>query len=73
MKLSFFHLMPYQDLPADFEANHRSAWVDLPNENFDPELGQQYYGDFIDQLEYADELWASTGCVSTSITATPTA
>ena len=64
MKLSFFHLMPYQDLPADFEANHRSAWVDLPNENFDPELGQQYYGDFIDQLEYADALGFDGVCVN---------
>ena len=64
MKLSFFHLMPYQDLPADFEANHRSAWVDLPNENFDPELGQQYYGDFIDELEYADTLGFDGICVN---------
>ena len=37
MKLSFFRLTPYQDLPADFESRHRSAWVDLPNEYFDPE------------------------------------
>ena len=64
MKLSFFHLMPYQDLPADFESKHRSAWVDLPNENFDPELGQQYYGDFIDQLEYADALGFDGVCVN---------
>jgi alkanesulfonate monooxygenase SsuD/methylene tetrahydromethanopterin reductase-like flavin-dependent oxidoreductase (luciferase family) len=64
MKLSFFHLMPYQDLPADFEAQHRSAWVDLPNENFDPELGRQYYGDFIDELEYADALGFDGVCVN---------
>ena len=37
MKLSMFHLMPYQDLPEDFETNSRSAWVDYPNENINPE------------------------------------
>ena len=64
MKISFFHLMPYQDLPADFESNHRSAWVDLPNENFDPELGQQYYADYLDELEYADTLGFDGVCVN---------
>ena len=41
MKVSFFHLMPYQDLPDDFAEQHHSAWVDLPNENFDPAKGQR--------------------------------
>ena len=64
MKLSFFHLMPYRDLPADFESKHRSTWVDLPNENFDPELGQQYYNEYIDELEYADALGFDGICVN---------
>lgn len=64
MKLSMFHLMPYQDLPADFETQHRSAWVDLPNENFSPELGQQYYGDYLDELERADTLGFDGVCVN---------
>ena len=64
MKLSFFHLMPYRDLPADFESKHRSTWVDLPNENFDPELGQQYYNEYIDELEYADALGFDRICVN---------
>ena len=64
MKLSMFHLMPYQDLPADFEKQHRSAWVDLPNENFSPELGQQYYGDYLDELEHADTLGFDGLCVN---------
>ena len=64
MKLSFFHLMPYQHLPKDFESKHRSTWVDLPNENFDPELGQQHYNEYIDELEYADTLGFDGVCVN---------
>ena len=64
MKLSMFHLMPYQDLSADFEKQHRRAWVDLPNENFSPELGQQYYGDYLDELEHADTLGFDGLCVN---------
>ena len=64
MKLSMFHLMPYQDLPADFEEHNRSAWVDYPNENFDPELGARYYGDYLDELERADALGFDGMCVN---------
>jgi hypothetical protein len=27
MKSIFFHLMPYRDLPADFETRYESIWV----------------------------------------------
>jgi len=64
MKLSFFHLMPYQDLPADFETKHHSAWVDYPNKNFDPELGRRYYHEYLDELEYADTLGFDGLCVN---------
>jgi alkanesulfonate monooxygenase SsuD/methylene tetrahydromethanopterin reductase-like flavin-dependent oxidoreductase (luciferase family) len=64
MKVSFFHLMPYQDLPDDFAEKHHSAWVDLPNENFDPAKGNQYYADYIDQLRYADEVGFDGVCVN---------
>ena len=30
MKISMFHLMPYRDLPADFEKRYHSVWVDPP-------------------------------------------
>ncbi len=64
MKLSYFHLMPYQALPSDFENRHRSAWVDLPNDNFDPSIAQQYYGDYLGQMEHADS-WGFDGiCVN---------
>ena len=30
MKVSMFHLMPYRDLPDDFEQKYHSVWVDPP-------------------------------------------
>jgi alkanesulfonate monooxygenase SsuD/methylene tetrahydromethanopterin reductase-like flavin-dependent oxidoreductase (luciferase family) len=64
MKISFFHLMPYQDLPTDFENRYHSAWVDAPNELFDPEKGQQYYADYLEELQYADALGFDGVCVN---------
>ena len=64
MKVSFFHLMPYQHLPQDFESRHHSAWVDLPNENFDPELGSQHYTDYLDELQFADRMGFDGVCVN---------
>ena len=64
MKVSFFHLMPYQALPEDFEKNHRSAWVDLPNSGFDPELGHRMYGDYLEELQQADTLGFDGICVN---------
>src|SRR5882762_8293896 len=31
VKSIFFHLMPYRDLPADFETRYESIWVTPPN------------------------------------------
>ena len=64
MKISYFHLMPYQDLPRDFESKYRSAWVDLPNEHFDPDKGGQYYQDYLAQLQHADSLGFDGICVN---------
>ena len=50
MKSIFFHLMPYQDLPDDFEQKHDSAWVWIPNDLFDPQKAHGYYNEYIDQL-----------------------
>jgi alkanesulfonate monooxygenase SsuD/methylene tetrahydromethanopterin reductase-like flavin-dependent oxidoreductase (luciferase family) len=64
MKHFFFHLMPYQDLPADFERRHDSAWVWIPNDLFDPAKGQQYYNEYLDELAEA-ERWGFDGvCVN---------
>ena len=64
MKHFLFHLMPYQDLPADFEQKHDSAWVWIPNDLYDPHKGHQYYNDYIDQLADAEELGFDGVCVN---------
>ena len=64
MKVSYFHLMPYQDLPRDFESRYHSAWVDLPNEHFDSAKGGQYYKDYLAQLQHADQLGFDGICVN---------
>ncbi|MEC9310088.1 MAG: LLM class flavin-dependent oxidoreductase [Chloroflexota bacterium] len=64
MKVCFFHLMPYQDLPANFEAQYRSAWVDAPNRLFDPEKCQVYYEDYLEELQFADSVGFDGVCVN---------
>src|SRR5215207_2313119 len=57
MKSIFFHLMPYRDLPDDFEERYESVWVTPPNaELCDPQKVAQYYKWNLDELELADEL-----------------
>ena len=36
MKLMWFHLMPYTELPDDFREKHPSVWVDIHSSLFDP-------------------------------------
>jgi alkanesulfonate monooxygenase SsuD/methylene tetrahydromethanopterin reductase-like flavin-dependent oxidoreductase (luciferase family) len=56
VKFSFFHLMPYPYLPADFEESYTSSSLTFPNKFFDPKLGAQLYARYLDELEYADKL-----------------
>ena len=57
MKISMFHLMPYRDLPADFEDRYPSVWVNIPwSEVADAESVGRHYGWSLDELEYADEM-----------------
>ena len=57
MKFHWFHLMPYPNLPEDFRDRYRGVWVDAPaRELFDPVLGHELYHEYLDELEYADEL-----------------
>jgi alkanesulfonate monooxygenase SsuD/methylene tetrahydromethanopterin reductase-like flavin-dependent oxidoreductase (luciferase family) len=56
MKISWFHLMPYRWLPADFRERYHSVWVDLPNRLYDPVRGHQLYNEYLDMLEYAGEV-----------------
>ena len=56
MKFTWFHLMPWPHLPEDFRSKHRSVWVDIPNSLYDPQQGHVVYNDYLDCLEYADQL-----------------
>jgi len=47
MRFFSFHLMPYSDLPADYDG---PAWVTCPNSFYDPKLGHQLYNRYIDEL-----------------------
>ena len=57
MKFYFFHLMPWPDLPGDFDdkSKHPSAWVTLSNRYYDPEKGHLLYNRYLDELEYAEK------------------
>ncbi len=56
MKFTWFNLMPWPHLPDDFREKHRSVWVDIPSSLYDPEKGNAVYHQYLDQLEYAEEL-----------------
>jgi alkanesulfonate monooxygenase SsuD/methylene tetrahydromethanopterin reductase-like flavin-dependent oxidoreductase (luciferase family) len=56
MKVSWFHLMPYRWLPADFRQRYHGVWVDVPNALYDPERGHYLYNEYLDMLEYADQM-----------------
>ena len=64
MKLLWFHLMPYTELPDDFREKHHSVWVDIPSELFDPERAHEMYNEFMDELEFASEMGFDAICVN---------
>ncbi|HEY7294252.1 MAG TPA: LLM class flavin-dependent oxidoreductase, partial [Dehalococcoidia bacterium] len=65
MKISMFHLMPYRDLPADFEQRYHSVWVDPPFwELADPERIGQYYNWTLDELTHAAQAGLDGICVN---------
>lgn len=64
MKFHWFHLMPYQQLPADFTERYRSVWVDVPRELYDPVQGSRMYHEYLDELEFADRLGYDGICVN---------
>ena len=64
MKVLWFHLMPYTELPDDFRENNHSVWVDIDAKLFDPERAHHMYNDFIDELEYAAEAGFDGVCVN---------
>jgi alkanesulfonate monooxygenase SsuD/methylene tetrahydromethanopterin reductase-like flavin-dependent oxidoreductase (luciferase family) len=65
MKISMFHLMPYRELPADFERRYHSVWVDPPFwELADPEKVGQYYNWTLDELIHAARCGMDGICVN---------
>jgi len=54
LKVCMFHLMPYRDLPADFERRYASAFIDPAWFDIaDPEKVGEYYNATLDELLYA--------------------
>ncbi len=64
MKLLWFHLMPYTDLPEDFKERHPSVWVDIDSRLFDPAKGHHMYNEFLDELELAADVGFDGVCVN---------
>ena len=64
MKMMWFHLMPYTELPEDFQQKHPSVWVDVHSSLFDPKRAHLMYNDFMDELEYAAECGFDAVCVN---------
>jgi len=64
MKLCWFHLMPYTELPEDFRDRHPSVWVDIHSSLFDPKRAHLMYNDFMDELEHAAECGFDAVCVN---------
>ena len=64
MKLMWFHLMPYTELPDDFRDKHPSVWVDIHSSLFDPKRAHHMYNDFMDELEYASQCGFDAICVN---------
>ncbi len=56
MKIFNFHLMPYAHADIDAIRKAGTAWVNFPNSYYDPKKGADLYHEYLDQLEFADEL-----------------
>ena len=64
MRLMWFHLMPYTELPEDFRDKHPSVWVDIHSSLFDPRRAHHMYNDFMDELEFAADCGFDAVCVN---------
>jgi alkanesulfonate monooxygenase SsuD/methylene tetrahydromethanopterin reductase-like flavin-dependent oxidoreductase (luciferase family) len=56
MRFTWFNLMPWPYLPADFREKNRSVWVDIDSRLFDPAKSNEVYNGYLDLLEYAGKL-----------------
>ena len=64
MKLYNFHLMPWPRIAADVRERYTSSWVVYPNSEYDPVEGNRIYGEYLDQLVFADEIGFDAICVN---------
>lgn len=65
MQIYSFHLMPWPNIdPEVLAKSGGSAWVTYPNSEYDPVLGHKLYGQYLDQLVYADEVGFDAICVN---------
>ncbi|MCC2095273.1 MAG: LLM class flavin-dependent oxidoreductase [Hyphomicrobiales bacterium] len=64
MNIFFFHLMPYG--PVDLKAieENKSAWVNLPNSQYDPSRGTDIYNRYLGEMALADELGFDGVCAN---------
>lgn len=56
MQIFHFHLMPYAHMDLDVIRREGTAWVTLSNRHYDPVKGAELYNEYLDQMEFADEL-----------------
>jgi alkanesulfonate monooxygenase SsuD/methylene tetrahydromethanopterin reductase-like flavin-dependent oxidoreductase (luciferase family) len=64
MKFFNFHLMPYAHADLHAIAKNGSAWVTFSNRHYDPEKGAELYHDYLDQMEFADQLGFDGVCLN---------
>ena len=64
MQFFNFHLMPYAHVDLDAIAKNGSAWVTFSNSHYDPEKGAELYHDYLDQMEFADQLGFDGVCLN---------
>ncbi len=62
MKMLWFHLMPYTELPDDFRDKHPSVWVDIHSTLFDPKRAHLMYNEFMDEMEFAADCGFDAVC-----------
>lgn len=56
MKIFNFHLMPYAHADLDAIRKQGTSWVTYSNSYYDPKKGADLYHEYLDQLEFADQL-----------------
>jgi len=59
-----FHLMPYRHVDLDAVEKNGSAWVTFSNAHYDPALGARLYHEYLDQMEYADQMGFDGVCLN---------